>query len=134
MDPGLRRGDGGVGSMDKHFFVYMMASKKNGTLYIGVTSDLVRRVYEHKEGLIEGFTQDYGCKDLVWYEAHDNAESAITKEKQMKDWQRDWKIRRIVEFNPEWRDLYSDICGVSNMDPGLRRDDEVKVSGNGVRV
>lgn len=126
MDPGLRRCEG-VAAVDKQFFVYMMASGKNGTLYIGVTSDLVRRVYEHKEGLIEGFTKEYGVKNLVWYEAHENAESAFTREKQMKEWQREWKIKRIAEGNPEWRDLFEDVCGVLPMDPGLRRDDGVRI-------
>lgn len=88
----------------------MMASDFNGTLYIGVTSDLPRRVYEHKEGVIERFTKRYGIKNLVWYEPHDTAESAITKEKQMKGWKREWKINRIKDSNPEWKDLYKEIC------------------------
>ncbi len=91
--------------MQKKFWVYMMASGYNGTLYIGVTSDLCRRVFEHREGLIEGFTKQYGIKALVWYEVHDTAEPAITREKQMKE----GKINRIKEANPDWKDLYQGI-------------------------
>lgn len=96
--------------MTKNFFVYMLASGKNGTLYIGVTSDLPKRIWEHKNNVVEGFTEKYDVNQLVWFEQHGNAESAITREKQMKEWKRDWKIKRIVEFNPEWIDLYDDIC------------------------
>ncbi len=84
----------------------MMASKPNGTLYIGVTSDLLKRVWEHREGVAEGFTKRYGCKTLVWFEVHDRIEEAIRREKQMKEWRRAWKIKRIVEINPDWTDLY----------------------------
>ena len=96
--------------MEKLFAAYIMASKRNGTLYIGVTSDLPKRVWEHREGVVDGFTKEYGAKTLVWYEAHDNAESAITREKQLKKWNRIWKLRLIEEKNPEWRDLFADIC------------------------
>jgi putative endonuclease len=96
--------------MEKQFFVYMMASQKNGTLYIGVTSDLKKRVWEHKNNVIEGFTEKYDVHDLVWYEPHENAESAITREKQMKEWKRDWKIKRIEEMNPNWNDLFDRVC------------------------
>ncbi|MFT6581802.1 MAG: GIY-YIG nuclease family protein [Alphaproteobacteria bacterium] len=75
--------------------VYMLASTRNGTLYIGVTSDLVRRVYDHKNGSVEGFTKRYGVHTLVWYESHESMESAITREKRMKKWNRDWKIRLL---------------------------------------
>lgn len=95
--------------MEKQFFVYMMASQKNGTLYIGVTSDLKKRVWEHKNSVVEGFTEKYEAHRLVWYEAHGNAESAITKEKQMKEWKRDWKIKRVEEENPNWNDLYDRV-------------------------
>jgi putative endonuclease len=95
--------------MEKNFFVYMLASQKNGTLYIGVTSDLPKRVWEHKNKVVEGFTEKYDVDKLVWFEQHDNAESAITREKQMKEWKRDWKIKRIAEMNPDWNDLYDDI-------------------------
>jgi putative endonuclease len=96
--------------MDKNFFVYMLASQKNGTLYIGVTSDLPKRIWEHKNKVVEGFTEKYDVDKLVWFEQHDNAESAITREKQMKEWKREWKIKRIAEMNPDWKDLYDDIC------------------------
>ena len=95
--------------MDKQFFVYMMAIKRNGTLYIGVTSNLVQRVWQHKEDAVEGFTREYGVKMLVFFESHDSAESAIAREKQLKKWRRAWKLRLIEENNPEWRDLYSVI-------------------------
>ena len=88
----------------------MLASQKNGTIYIGVTSDLPKRVWEHKNKVVEGFTEKYDVDKLVWFEQHENAESAITREKQMKEWKRDWKIKRIAEMNPDWDDLYDDIC------------------------
>jgi len=86
--------------------VYMLASKRNGTLYVSVTSDLVKRIWEHKNHVVEGFTQQYNVHTLVWYEVHDTMESAIAREKAMKEWKRAWKIRRIEEINPEWKDLY----------------------------
>jgi putative endonuclease len=95
--------------MIKEPSVYMMASKENGTLYVGVTSDLVKRVSEHREGIIEGFTKRYGIKMLVWYERHETMESAIVRETQLKRWNRSWKMREIGAFNPGWRDLYDDI-------------------------
>ena len=95
--------------MEKAFYVYLFASQKNGTLYTGVTSDLVKRVWEHREGVVEGFTSKYGVKDLVWFEVHDNAISAISREKQLKKWNREWKINLIQQENPTWRDLYADI-------------------------
>lgn len=88
----------------------MMASEFNGTLYIGVTSALKKRVWEHKQGVAEGFTEKYDVHDLVWFEQHETAEAAIKREKQMKEWQREWKINRIREVNPEWKDLYDEIC------------------------
>ena len=96
--------------MSKEPCVYMMASKENGTLYVGVTSDLRRRAFEHREGQIDGFTRKYGVKTLVWFERHETMESAIVREKQLKNWNRMWKIREIGSFNPEWRDLYEDIA------------------------
>ena len=87
-------------------FVYIMASGKNGTIYVGVTSDLVKRVYEHREGLAAGFTKRYGCKLLVWYEAHDDLQDARARELQMKEWKRAWKIKLIEEANFDWEDLY----------------------------
>ena len=95
--------------MEKAFYVYLLASQQNGTLYTGVTSDLVKRVWEHREEVVEGFTSKYGVKDLVWFEVHDNALSAITREKQLKKWNREWKINLIQQENPTWRDLYADI-------------------------
>ncbi len=96
--------------MEAKFCVYIMANRPNGTLYVGVASNLLRRVYEHKAGMVEGFTKQYGIKILVWYEVHENAEAAITREKQIKEWKREWKINRIKEINPEWNDLYQEIC------------------------
>jgi putative endonuclease len=86
--------------------VYIMASEKNGTIYIGVTSDLIARVYQHREGLVAGFTKRYGCKLLVWFAAYDDLQEARLRELQMKEWKRSWKIRLIEESNLEWRDLY----------------------------
>lgn len=88
----------------------MLTNKPDGTLYIGVTSDLLKRVWEHKSDVTEGFTKKYNLHKLVWYEVFDDIENAIIKEKQMKEWQREWKVKRIVEFNPEWSDLYESIC------------------------
>ncbi|RRQ24205.1 GIY-YIG nuclease family protein [Guyparkeria sp. SCN-R1] len=87
--------------------VYLLASRHNGTLYVGVTSDLVQRVWQHKNDLVEeGFTRRYGVHTLVWYEAHPTMQGAIAREKAIKKWRRVWKIELIEEFNPEWRDLY----------------------------
>ena len=95
--------------MNKHFYVYILASKRNGTLYVGMTSDLVRRVWEHKQKVVEGFTAKYGLDKLVYYEVHDTAEGAIVREKRLKKWNRAWKLRVIEERNPSWRDLYEEI-------------------------
>ncbi|EIZ80834.1 excinuclease ABC subunit C [Novosphingobium sp. Rr 2-17] len=95
--------------MEKHGAVYIMASKRNGTLYIGVTSDLKARVWQHKEGTFDGFTKQYGCKTLVWYAVFDRVEDAIRREKQMKEWRRAWKLRVIEEINPDWDDLFKSI-------------------------
>ena len=91
--------------------VYMVASRRNGTLYIGVTSDLCNRVRDHKLGRIPGFTKKYGVKLLVWFELCDAMENAIRKEKQMKEWRRAWKIQLIEKSNPRWADLYNETCG-----------------------
>ncbi len=96
--------------MEKQFYVYILASKRNGTLYLGVTSDIVKRVWQHKNGFAEGFTNKYGIKKLVYYEIHEDAENAIKREKQLKKWRRAWKVELIEEKNSEWRDLYADIC------------------------
>ena len=93
----------------KQYYVYILASKKNGTLYIGVTNDLVRRIYEHKHGLIDGFTKRHSVKMLVYYEIANDITEAIKREKAMKKWYRKWKIDLIEKTNPEWRDLYNDI-------------------------
>ena len=93
------------------FYVYMLASKPYGTLYIGVTSDLVKRVWEHKSKAVPGFAARYGVENLVWFEAYDSAEAAIRREKQIKEWKRNWKITLIETDNPQWVDLY----------PGLSR-------------
>ncbi len=95
--------------MTKQFYVYILASKRNGTLYIGVTSNLVQRVWHHRNKIVEGFTKKYNVKRLVYYEAYAYAENAINREKQMKKWRRSWKIRLIEGKNPSWRDLYDDI-------------------------
>ena len=89
--------------------MYILASKRNGTLYIGVTSDLVQRIWQHKNKMIKGFTQRYNVSKLVYYEVHPNADSALTREKQMKKWRRAWKIHLIEGKNQEWKDLFDDI-------------------------
>ncbi|HEV2600858.1 MAG TPA: GIY-YIG nuclease family protein [Candidatus Babeliales bacterium] len=93
----------------KQPIVYIVANKTNGTLYVGVTSDLIKRIYEHKEGLIEGFTKTYGCKFLVFYESHPTMESAILREKQIKDGSRKKKLYLIEGMNSSWKDLYEDL-------------------------
>jgi len=95
--------------MGKQPAVYLLASKRNGTLYIGVTSDLTKRVWEHKSDLVEGFTKRYRLHRLVWYETHETMESAIKREKAIKEWKRDWKLELIERTNPEWDDLYHTI-------------------------
>lgn len=92
--------------MNKAGCVYIMASRRNGTLYIGVTSDLPRRAYEHRNGLIGGFARKYGCKRLVWYQVFDDLDAARHRELQMKEWRRAWKLKVIEEMNPDWDDLY----------------------------
>ena len=95
--------------MDKQYYVYILASKKNGTLYTGVTNDLIRRVYEHKNGLIEGFSKKYKVHRLVYFEIIDDINSAIHREKCIKNWKRIWKIKLIEKANPLWKDLYYDL-------------------------
>ena len=89
--------------------VYLLASKRNGTLYVGVTSDLIQRVWQHKNDLIDGFTKRYRVHTLVWYEQCESMQTAIAREKAIKEWKRTWKIRLIETTNPQWRDLYEDI-------------------------
>jgi len=98
-------------SREYRYFVYILASKRNGTLYTGVTSDLANRTWQHKSDLIEGFTKRYGVHRLVWFEEYGDIYEAIAREKQIKGWNRAWKIRLIEKQNPEWRDLYSEIIG-----------------------
>ena len=93
----------------RQYFVYILASRRNGTLYVGVTSDLAKRVYEHKNALIRGFTQKHHVHNLVYFEQTGDAHSAIRREKQLKKWNRAWKIELIEKNNGEWRDLYSDL-------------------------
>jgi len=92
--------------VDKQPAVYILANKRNGTLYVGVTSDLVKRIWEHRNNLVEGFTKRYGVHRLVWYECHETMESAIQREKRLKEWKRAWKLELIERLNPDWDDLY----------------------------
>jgi putative endonuclease len=87
----------------------MLASNRNGTLYVGVTSDLIKRVWEHKQDFVEGFTKKYGVHSLVWYELHADMLSAIAREKAVKEWKRAWKLKTIEMLNPQWKDLYDDL-------------------------
>jgi putative endonuclease len=91
------------------YYVYILASQRNGTLYIGMTNNLVRRVWEHKNNVVDGFTKKYSVHQLVWYEAADTPQAAITREKQLKKWNRAWKLKLIEANNPEWKDLYNEI-------------------------
>lgn len=95
--------------MDKQYYVNILANKRNGTLYTGITKDLVKRVYEHKNNLVEGFTKKYNIHMLVYYESTQNIMSAITKEKQIKAWKRTWKLNLIEKMNPDWNNLYDKI-------------------------
>jgi putative endonuclease len=96
--------------MDKSSYVYILASEPYGVLYIGVTSNLVKRVWEHREGVVDGFSKQYGVKRLVWFEVHSEIIHAISREKQIKKWNRDWKVNLIQQSNPDWRDLYDEIA------------------------
>ncbi|MDJ0448323.1 GIY-YIG nuclease family protein [Methylocystis sp. JR02] len=91
-------------------WVYIVTNRPNGTLYLGATSNLARRGWEHREGVIDGFTKRYGLKRLVWYEPFEDIRTAIQREKTMKHWPRAWKVRLILDMNPEWRDLYEDLA------------------------
>ena len=93
----------------KSYYVYILASKRNGTLYVGITNDLIRRVYEHKNDVVEGFTKRHQVHNLVYFEQTNDAVSALTREKQLKKWNRWWKIRLIEESNPDWNDLYDSL-------------------------
>ncbi len=94
---------------DRQYYVYILTNKSNNVLYIGVTNDLIRRIFEHKNKLVEGFTKKYNLQKLVYYEATSNIESAINREKQLKNWHRDWKINLIDQFNLDWKDLSTDF-------------------------
>jgi putative endonuclease len=93
----------------KNYYIYILASKKNGTLYIGMTNDLVRRIFEHKSGSIEGFTKKYSVDKLVYFESTTDVNEAIAREKRLKKWKRQWKIDLIEKSNPDWRDLSDDF-------------------------
>jgi len=95
--------------MNRQPAVYILASKRNGTLYVGVTSDLIKRVWEHKNNVVKGFTERYSVHQLVWYELHETMESAIRKEKMLKNWKRAWKLELIERSNPNWQDLYEEV-------------------------
>jgi putative endonuclease len=119
MDPGFRRDDiwceddagvkGPSGTM-KRFCVYVLASRRRGTLYIGVTSDLPGRIWQHKNKVVPGFTARYGCDKLVYFEIFETAQPAIQREKRLKEWRRAWKIELVESANPEWADLYDSIA------------------------
>ena len=96
---------------EKYYYVYVLANKPRGTTYVGVTSNLVQRVWQHKQEPVDGFTKRYGLKSLVWYEQHEDVQQAILREKQIKNWNRIWKIELIESGNPEWNDLYETIIG-----------------------
>jgi|SRR6185312_8803446 len=103
--------DGGEAAMsDKQFYVYIISNRVGGTLYIGVTSRLLQRIHEHREGLVDGFSKRYGLDRLIYYELHATAENAIRREKQLKEWKRAWKIELIERDNPHWIDLYPSIA------------------------
>ncbi|MGJ4896096.1 MULTISPECIES: GIY-YIG nuclease family protein [unclassified Bradyrhizobium] len=93
------------------YYVYILASRKDGAIYVGVTNNLVRRVFEHRQKAVPGFTSKYNITRLVWFEAYDDPASAITREKELKKWKRAWKVTLIEADNPEWKDLYEAICG-----------------------
>jgi putative endonuclease len=96
--------------MEKQYYVYILASKRNGTLYTGMTSDLMKRVWQHKNRMVGGFTKKYHVMLLVYFEVHRHAEEALKREKQIKKWKRTWKLKLIEERNPNWEDLYEAIC------------------------
>ena len=95
--------------MPNRFFIYILASRRNGTLYVGLTSDLLKRVWEHKNHFVEGFTGKYDVDKLVYFEPHENADNAINREKRLKKWNRAWKIRLIEKHNPRWSDLFDQL-------------------------
>ena len=92
------------------FFVYILASERNGTLYVGMTDDLLKRIWQHRNDVIPGFTQRYNVKMLVWYELHESRDSAFLRERRLKKWKRDWKLALVEQENPAWRDLWTEIA------------------------
>lgn len=94
----------------KQYYVYIIASQRNGTLYIGSTSHLIQRIWQHKQKILPGFTAKYNVTRLVYYEIHQTIFEAAKRERRLKDWHRQWKLNLIEEFNPEWKDLYEEIC------------------------
>ena len=106
----------------KTYYVYMLCSRRNGTLYTGMTSDLIKRIYEHKNCLVDGFTKKYSVHHLIWFELHEAPETAILREKQIKNWKRKWKLDLIEKQNPEWKDLYADLTGQGWMPDQVRHD------------
>jgi putative endonuclease len=97
--------------MSRQYFVYILASRVNGTLYVGATSALIQRVYQHKIGVADGFTKQHGVTRLVWFEVHEDPMAMVTRERQLKEWKRQWKIELIEKENPRWRDLYAELLG-----------------------
>jgi putative endonuclease len=106
--------------MERAGYVYIMAARKNGTIYTGVTSDLAKRVYEHREGLVAGFTKRYRCKRLVWFEVFEDIQQARQRELQVKEWKRAWKVKRIEEQNLDWDDLHPSLFDPGCAGPGPR--------------
>jgi putative endonuclease len=113
--------------MDRAGYVYIMANRKNGTIYIGVTSDLMKRVWEHRNGIVPGFTKKHGCKLLVWFEVHEDLQEARQRELRMKEWNRAWKIKLIEDSNLDWDDLYPTLFEAGEAGAGPRPS-----PGNGV--
>jgi len=107
--PQLDWGSSHKQTMSKQYYIYILASQRNGTLYIGVTNNLAKRIYEHKNNLVEGFTKKYHIHNLVYFEQTDNIRSAIEREKVLKKWNRNWKLDLIEKHNPDWKDLFKDI-------------------------
>ena len=122
--------------MNRQPAVYLLASDRNGTLYAGVTSDLIARTWQHREHVVDGFSKSYDVTKLVWYELHSTMESAITREKQIKKWNRAWKIELIEKMNPYWNDLWPTIIGqnkTKTLDSRFRGNDDIqdsRASGN----
>ena len=110
----------------RQYYVYILAKKRNSTFYVGVTNDLIRRVWEHKTGVVKGFTWKYDVKQLVYYEVTDDIEQAIWREKLIKKWRREIKLEAIERMNPEWKDLYYELTEKKEPDPVMRRGDKVE--------